>query len=135
MKEKHFNKIEVKSNIYINVFGYGNKLIFPIYVSSHKFENSMDFLLLIDDNKSHYVYMKDFNRFMFHKTKNKNKKYQCHLKFMLILSVIYGVLKAIEVLTQKNIKITLLVVLLIKLFLLMIDLQSQLLFIEVNCCL
>ena len=31
----------------------------------------MDLLLLIDDDKSHYVYIKDFNRFMFHKTKNK----------------------------------------------------------------
>ena len=37
----------------------------------------MDLLLLIKDNKSHYVYIKDFNRFMFHKTKNKNKKQFC----------------------------------------------------------
>ena len=35
----------------------------------------MDFLLLIDDDKSHYVYIKDFDRFMSHKTKSKNKKY------------------------------------------------------------
>ena len=35
----------------------------------------MDLLLVIDGNKSHYVYIKDFDRFMFHKTKNKNKKY------------------------------------------------------------
>ena len=41
-----------------------------MYVSDQKFENSMDLLLLIDDDKSHYVYIKDFNRFMFHKTKN-----------------------------------------------------------------
>ena len=34
-------------------------------------------LLVIDENKSHYVYIKDFDRFMFHKTKNKNKKYFC----------------------------------------------------------
>ena len=26
---------------------------------------------------SHYVYIKDFDRFIFHKTKNKNKKYFC----------------------------------------------------------
>ena len=38
-----------------------------------KFEDSMDFLLLNKDGKSHYVYIKDFNRFIFHKTKNKNK--------------------------------------------------------------
>ena len=37
----------------------------------------MDLLLVIDENKSHYVYIKDFNRFMFHKTKNKNKKCFC----------------------------------------------------------
>ena len=35
----------------------------------------MDLLLVIDDDKSHYVYIKDFDRFIFHKTKNKNKKH------------------------------------------------------------
>ena len=51
---------------------------------------------------------------------------------MLILSVIEGVLKAMKVLTQENIKITFLVVLLTNLFVLMVGLLSQLLFIEVN---
>ena len=32
----------------------------------------MDLLLISDENKSHYVYIKDFNRFMCKKTKNKN---------------------------------------------------------------
>ena len=77
VQEKDFNKNEVKNNICINVFGYENKLVFPIYVSDQKFEDSMDLLLLIDDDKSHYVYIKDFDRFMFHKTKNKNKKWFC----------------------------------------------------------
>ena len=53
------------------MFGYKNGLTSPIYVSDQKFEDSMDFLLLINDHKSHYVYITDFNRFMFHKTKNK----------------------------------------------------------------
>ena len=69
MQEKDFNKIEVKNNICINVFGYENKLVFPIYISDQKLD-SMDSLLLIDNDKSHYVYIKDFDRFMFHKTKN-----------------------------------------------------------------
>ena len=77
VQEKDFNKIEVKNNICINVFGYENRLVFPIYVSDQKFEDSMDLLVLNDDDKSHYVYIKDFDRFMFHKTKNKNKKYFC----------------------------------------------------------
>ena len=49
---------------------------------------------------------------------------------MLILSE--GVLKAMKVLTQKNIKITFLVVLHINLIVLMIDLLSKFLFIEVK---
>ena len=77
VQEKDFNKIEVKNNICINVFGYENKLVFPIHISDQKFEDSMDLLLLIDNEKSHYVYIKDFNRFMFHKTKNKNNKWFC----------------------------------------------------------
>ena len=74
LQEKDFNKIEMKNDVYINVFGYKNGLVFPIYVSDQKFEDSIDLLLLIDDDKSHYVYIKDFDRFMFHKTKHKNKE-------------------------------------------------------------
>ena len=77
MQEKVFNKIEVKNNICINLFGYENELVIPIYISDQKFKVSIDLLLLIDNNKSHYVYIKDFDRFMFHKTKNKNKKWFC----------------------------------------------------------
>ena len=47
MQEKDFNKIEVKSNICINVFGCENNLVFPIYISDQKFENSIDLLLLM----------------------------------------------------------------------------------------
>ena len=55
MEEKDFNKIEMKKNTCINLFGYENELVFPIYVSDQKFEDSIELLLLIDDNKSHYV--------------------------------------------------------------------------------
>ena len=158
------------------MFGYENELVFPIYVSDKEFKNSIDLLLLINDNHSQYVYIKDFNTFMFHKTKNKNKKwfcksclqcfstenvltkhkedclsingqqsinleqlnlkiilnnYQFHLKFMLILSVILKMLNVMKVLTQKNIMSMFPVVMLIKLFVLMINTVSQLLFIEV----
>ena len=60
MQEKDLNKIEVS---------YENELVFPIYVSDQKFEGSIDLLLLIDDDESHNVYIEDFERFMFLKTK------------------------------------------------------------------
>ena len=72
MKEKDFDKIEVKNNMCINVFGYENELVFPIYVLDQKLEDSMDLLLLINDDKSHYVYIKDYYRFML-KIKQKIK--------------------------------------------------------------
>ena len=53
------------------MFCYENKLTFPIYVSDQKFETSMGLLLVTNENKLHYVYVKDFNRFMFPKTKKK----------------------------------------------------------------
>ena len=77
VRQKDFSKIEKKNNICINVFCYKNKLVFPIYILDQKIENSMDLLLVFDENKLHYVYVKDFDRFMFQKTKNKNKKYCC----------------------------------------------------------
>ena len=77
VQEKDFSKIEVENNICINVFGYENVMVFSIYLPDPKLEDSVDLLLLIDDDKSHYVYIKDFERFMFHKTRNKNKKWFC----------------------------------------------------------
>ena len=38
-----------------------------------KFEDSMDLFPLIDDDKSHYVYIKDFYRLMFPKPEIKTK--------------------------------------------------------------
>ena len=66
VEEKDFGKIEVQTNICVNVFGYENQLLFPIYVPDKKFKSSIDLLLLINADKSYYVYIKDFNTFMFH---------------------------------------------------------------------
>ena len=52
-------------------------MVYPVYVSNKKFENCMDLLLITDKNKSHYVYIKNFNRFMCNETKNNNKKHFC----------------------------------------------------------
>ena len=59
------------------MFGYENELVYPIFISKQTFEDSIDLLLLIKNHKSHYVYIKDFNTFMFHITKNKNKEWFC----------------------------------------------------------
>ena len=77
MQENDFGKIEKKNGICINVFCYKDRLVFPKYIPDGKFENSMDLLFVTDGDKLHYVYIKDFDRFMFHKTKNKSKNWFC----------------------------------------------------------
>ena len=140
----------------------------------------MDLLLVTDGDISHYVYINDFNGFMFHKTKNKNKKYFCksclqcfssknvltkHKEVCLSINGAQSVrlekgtiefknyfkqipvpfkiyadfecnLKTVESYegsySKKKIKITFFVVLLTNLFVFVINLPSQQLFLEVK---
>ena len=63
--------------ICINVFGYENRIVYPVYLSNQKFNDNMDLLLISNKFVPHYVYIKDFDRFMINKTKQKGKKYFC----------------------------------------------------------
>ena len=71
-EKKDYCKIET---ICITVFCYENKTTYPVYLSDQN--DSMDLLLISNEFVSHYVYLKDLNRFMFNKTKHKGKKYFC----------------------------------------------------------
>ena len=58
----------------IIIFADKNCLAYSVHASDEKFEDSTNLLLVKGENKSYYVNIKDFNRFMCHKTKYKNKK-------------------------------------------------------------
>ena len=75
VSKKDFGKIEKKNNICVNVFCYENNLVYLVHISDKKFENFMDLLMIADESKSQYVYIKDFNRFMCSKTKNEKKTF------------------------------------------------------------
>ena len=74
---KQYNKIEKQNEININVFGYENKQPYPIHVSKEKYNNQMNLLLITEDDKKHYVLIKDFNSFMYNQTKHKESKHFC----------------------------------------------------------
>ena len=80
MKARDYELVEERFNINVNVFGYENK-VFPLYVSKKLNEQVLNVLLISNDGKSHYVYIKDFNRLMYSevKTKNVHKKHFCML--------------------------------------------------------
>ena len=74
---KDIPKIEKMNNISINVFGYENKTTFPVFISDSQTENPLNLLLISNDDKRHYIYIKNFNRFMYKKTKHNCKKHFC----------------------------------------------------------
>ena len=50
-------------------------ILLILIISDQNFYNHMHLLLISDKNKSHYVYIKDFNKFMYNKTKCRTKEY------------------------------------------------------------
>ena len=72
-----YSKIEDQNDIGINVFSYEDKIVCPIYISQKYFDNSMNILMIYENEKSHYVYIKDFNRLMYNKTRHGEKKWFC----------------------------------------------------------
>ena len=75
VSRKGYCKIEQKNSICINAFCYENDLVYPVHVSNKKFEKCMDFFLITDGSKWHYVYIKYFNRYMCNKTINNKKHF------------------------------------------------------------
>ena len=52
---------------------YENKTVYPVDLSDQSFNDCLDLLLISSSFTSHYVYIKDFNRLTFNKTKHKGK--------------------------------------------------------------
>ena len=60
----------------VNVFGYENKF-YPLHISKKSYCQTLNLLLINEKGESHYVFIKDFNRLMFSRTKHKDKKHYC----------------------------------------------------------
>ena len=77
MKARDYKIVEERFNTNVNVFGYEIK-VFP-YVLKKSNEQVLNVLLIINEEKSHYVLIKDFNKLMYSqmKTKNAHKKHFC----------------------------------------------------------
>ena len=77
VKVKDVGVIEDMNEICINVFSYEDKIVCPVHVSKKKYGDCMNLLMIHEGDKSHYVYVKDFNRLMFNASKHKDKKWFC----------------------------------------------------------
>ena len=71
-----YELIENRFEMNINVFGYENK-VYPLHISKKSHTKTLNLLLIAQENKPHYVFIKDFNRLMYSKTKDQHKKHHC----------------------------------------------------------
>ena len=57
----------------VNLFGYENNKVYPLYISKKSYDQTLNLLLITEKDKSHYVFIKDFNRcFQEQNIKTKN---------------------------------------------------------------
>ena len=76
MKARDYELFEERFSINENVFGYENR-VFPLYVTKKLNEQILNVLLISNEEKSYYVFIKGFNRLMYSKTKDKDRKHFC----------------------------------------------------------
>ena len=63
----------------MSIFGYENKVKYPIYMSKKCCEDKhVDLLLIGEESKRHYVVIKDFNTFMYNYTLHRGRKHFCY---------------------------------------------------------
>ena len=67
--------------------------IFQSKLSNFTFDNSIDFLFVTDESKSHFVCIKDFNRFTFNKTKNKKNIFTKVVYSVLVIKMCWQSIK------------------------------------------
>ena len=72
MNVRDYKIIEHRFNINVNVFGCNNR-VFPIYVSEKNNDQVLNALLISNKEKSHYVFIKDFNKLLCSQTGTKNQ--------------------------------------------------------------
>ena len=78
IKTYDYEVVEERFKMNVNVFCYENK-VYPIYISKKYNTQVFNLLLITSEGKSHYVFIKDFDRLMYSKakTKDRHKKYLC----------------------------------------------------------
>ena len=79
VKLKDIPKIENMNDIKFNVFGVDDKQsIYPLYISNKICDKTCNLLLIENDNKNHYIWIKDFNKLMNTQSKDGHKLFFCY---------------------------------------------------------
>ena len=70
-------KFEKQNSIAVNVFGFEQGDLFPVYISKERFDTHVNLLLYSLGQQRHYCLIRDLNRLLSNQTKHKGKMYYC----------------------------------------------------------
>ncbi|XP_054723735.1 RB-associated KRAB zinc finger protein-like [Uloborus diversus] len=69
--------IEKLNNLRINIYGYEEEEVFPLHISKHKNEESINLLLISNDVTHHYCLIKNMSRLLADLTKHDGARFYC----------------------------------------------------------
>lgn len=74
---KDITKFENQNDMSVNVFGYERGKIYPIHLTKQRFERHVDLLVITSGQRSHYCWIKNFNRLMADQNSDRNQYFYC----------------------------------------------------------
>ena len=79
MKVKDISKFERQNpTISINLFGYEEKELFPVYITEHKKEHHVNLLLISNNDTTHYCLIRNLSRLLASLTKHNGEGFYCN---------------------------------------------------------
>ncbi|CAG2208278.1 unnamed protein product [Mytilus edulis] len=70
-------KFEKQNKISLNVFGFNKGEVFPIHISKHRFEQHVNLLMISDNKKSHFCWIKNLNRLLGDQHTHHGRHFYC----------------------------------------------------------
>ena len=64
LKMKDVSKFENQNEISVNVFSHEKDKVFPLHLTKKRFMRHVDLLVIFGEHRSHYCWIKNFNRLM-----------------------------------------------------------------------
>jgi hypothetical protein len=84
MRMADIPKFEKQNQISVNVFGYEKGDVFPIHITTHRYDKHVYLLMRSDRKQSHFCWIKDLNRLLF------NQK-SCKIAIITVLTVFMNI--------------------------------------------
>ena len=76
LQMKDVSKFENQNEISVNVFGLEKDKVYPLHLTKKRFMRHVDLLVISSGNRSHYCWIKNFNRLM-NNGQHDNQKFYC----------------------------------------------------------